>query len=67
LAAGGTNSGFNVPQQNTLGYGNGANSTLSSLGSPSVGSLSGKIKLEFFPCLFPPGHLALKVVFSSNI
>jgi len=41
-AAGGAANGFNLQQQNSLGYGGGASSTLSSLGSPSIGSLSGK-------------------------
>ena len=44
-AAGGNPNGFNslnLAQQNSLGYGGGASSNLSSLGSPSIGSLSGK-------------------------
>jgi hypothetical protein len=44
-AAGGNPNGFNslnLAQQNSLGYGGGTSSNLSSLGSPSIGSLSGK-------------------------
>jgi hypothetical protein len=44
VAAGGNPNGFNslnLAQQNSLGYGGGASSNLSSLGSPSIGSLSG--------------------------